>query len=230
MLNPPTFAVPVSVPENGLFQGRRWTLHPDRLTRESRDFLWGYNADHHVMLADVRLVYQYRRARPIYLWWILISLPVFLIAWAISTDRGNEFPALVAASLGLGIVIASVVMGFVPRPHITVQTSRESLVLRMDSPWWSSYRRRIFFNGLAQILGIPDLIAGGGVPRPSVPAQVPVPGAIPSAQAPVWTPPPQPQAAPEPPPSAPILAEAPPPVPARPPPAPPEPPPGPLPG
>ncbi len=230
MLNPPTFALPVIVPENGLFQGRRWSLHPDRLTRETRDFLWGYNADHHVMLADVRLVYQYRRARPIYLWWTLLSLPIFLIAWAVSTDRGSEQATLITLSLGMSIVIGSAVMGFLPRPHITVQTSRESVVLRLDSPWWSGTRRRIFFNGLAQILGIPDLIAGGGVPRRSAAGSVPIPGVMPSAQSPVWSDrPPDPLAAGAPtdvePPQEPPLPES-EPAPAP----PPEPPPGPLPG
>lgn len=228
MLNPPTFALPVVVPENGLLQGRRWSLHPDRLTRETRDFLWGYNADHHVMLADVRLVYQYRRARPIYLWWTLLSLPIFLVAWAVSEGRGNNQATLVALSLGMSVVIASAVMGFIPRPHITVQTSRESVVLRLDCPWWSIARRRTFFNGLAQILGIPDLIAGGGVPRSSVAGAIP--GVLPAVTAPVWSDRQQ----------GPVVTEAPPvsgpsseaPVPATEPQQapPPEPPPGPLPG
>lgn len=153
---------------------------PDRLTREGRDILWGWNPDHHVPLADVRMVYVYHRARPACLLWAILSAPFFLLAWYSARDRGGEMIAAVSGSVGFGIALAAAVLGFLRRPYVTIQAARESVVIAMDAPFWSPGRRRRFFNGLAQILGIPDLLPGGGVPR----RQDLAPGAMPQAPAP----------------------------------------------
>lgn len=209
----------MSVPENGLFSSRRWTLMPDRLTREGRDLFWGWNPDHHILLGDIRMVYVYMRARPAFLLWGILSVPFFLLAWYSARDHGGEMIAAVSGSLGFGIALAAAVLGFIRRPHATIQTARETVAIAMDSPFWAPDRRRRFFNGLAQILGIPDLLPGGGVPRP----QAPTPGAPP--QAPKPGPQPAPfdpsalPAAPPPPPPAPEVPASPDAVPPPPPPA-----------
>lgn len=177
MLNPPTFGVPVTIPEGGLLQRRRWSLYPDRLVRESQEVLWGYSPDASVMLGDVRLVYAYDRARPANLFWGVLGIPFFIVAVVLAKEPGANIGVMVFLSIGLGFLLLAGVLGFVRRPHVTIQTSRETVSIGMDRPWWSGTRRRTFFNGLAQILGIPDLLPGGGVRRmrprdPEAPPQI----------------------------------------------------------
>ncbi|MEK7467183.1 MAG: hypothetical protein AAB074_07210 [Planctomycetota bacterium] len=190
MLNPPTFGLPVTVPEGGLLRRGRWSLYPDRLTRESQEFLWGYSPDSNVMLGDVRLIYVYHRARPLNLLWGLFGIPFLLVAVAIASDSrdANSIGVAIFASIGLGIILLACVLGFLRRPHVTIQTSRETVSIGMDRPWWSGSRRRVFFNGLAQILGVPDLLPGGGVRRPTVPRPGVIPGSVPAAPQPPQAP------------------------------------------
>lgn len=147
---------PITLRCDSLLGGKRWVLWQDRLVLESQEFLSGYSPDAHVIFSEVRAVYRFRRAQPLYLLWLLLGIPLLLIGLSLALS-GASMSAAVVAAIGVAISGPSFASGIRQRPHLAIDTPTGRHVIRMDRPWYRPELRRTFFRTLSQLLGIPDV-------------------------------------------------------------------------